>query len=72
MPCRLVMGMLLGFCALLAGSPVGMPTDEFDSILKEAAHGNLKADPTIVTPEPIQDLTDLDRYLDYQRKISIF
>ena len=59
------LGIFLGLCAYVAGSPV--PSDEFDIILKDAAHGILKADPTIVTPEPIQDLTDLDRYLDYPR-----
>ena len=49
------------------GRSVAIPTDDnFDSILHDAAHGILKPDTTIVRPDPINKLFDLDQFMDYQ------
>ena len=68
--------LLLGLnclCAHIAALPtaVANPTDQFDSILRDAAHGMLQSDLSIVTPDPIQHLSDLDKFSDYQRKLYL-
>ena len=68
MPSRLAMFLLLGLSAYLAH---GMLTNEFDSILKQAAHGILKANSSIARPEPIPEMTAFDKDLDYPHKICI-